>query len=340
MITLLSGKNFQVFKRAEFKLGRVTTFTGKTGTGKSSALRMLTWVLTNQPPGDEFLGEWGEAPFVQVKADVDGHTVARRRSRAVNSYALDGQEFKSFLQGVPKPIADVVNVGETNFQGQFDPPLWFLDSAGEVSKRLNAIINLSLIDDVLTAAGSEVRQAKAEVSVCEQRITEAQAKVEELKWAKDLNDKLDNLDKLHETWQQLRLKGSQAAETRAKGILLRDRVRGLSWAVKRNERVVRLAEKALEAAEEWRRVFGALEQGRNLLLRVNKKSPDPARLADLYAKWKEQHDRLRVISTLVQSLETTSYQAETARMMIESEERQLKKLTKGRCPLCDSPLRP
>jgi len=68
---------------------------------------MIRWVLLNYPEGDEFIGDWRNAPYAFAKLFIDGRTVARKRGEGVNEYAIDGKLLKAFGRGVPQSVADL-----------------------------------------------------------------------------------------------------------------------------------------------------------------------------------------------------------------------------------------
>ena len=105
---------------------------------------------------------------------LGGREIQRQRSASNNSYGMDGVEFKAFGNDVPEDIARVLNVSELNFQGQHDAPLWFTESAGEVSRRLNYIVDLSQIDSTLSAIDSIVREQRWLVQLSETKKSENQ----------------------------------------------------------------------------------------------------------------------------------------------------------------------
>lgn len=174
MLTKLRLRSFQSHKELEIDLDPfVTILVGPSDIGKSAILRGIQWLCLNEPQGMDFI-RWG-SPSASIRLEVDEHTIIRKRGEGINLYSLDGQKFKAFGTKVPAPIADLLNVDSVNFAGQLEAPFWFLLSPPQVSRELNAIVNLTAIDSSLAFVAGEVRNAKAEVSVCEQRYKQAKA---------------------------------------------------------------------------------------------------------------------------------------------------------------------
>lgn len=168
MIDQIKLIGFQAHTRTVLHTGHpVTSITGPTDIGKSSIIRAIRWVATNRPGGAEFIN-W-EADEATVGLTVDGVVVARRRG-ATNEYRLAKETFASFGTGVPDPVALHLNIDENNFQGQHDAPFWFSLPPGEVSRRINQIINLEIIDKSLAHLNQAHRTSTATVGVCEKRL--------------------------------------------------------------------------------------------------------------------------------------------------------------------------
>jgi exonuclease SbcC len=211
MIEKLSIKAFQAHQKLVLELDpHVTTIIGPSDVGKSSILRALRWVVLNQPSGDAFV-RWGEKR-ARVQVSVDGECVDRERSSTVNTYRLASvinqtipgvREFKSFSTGVPDEVAVLLGMDEINFQGQYDCPFWLGDAAGEVSRHLNLVVGLEVIDQVFSKLTALTRKRQAEVSVVEDRLASAKAERQQWNFAKEMSDELCVLERLEESFQDV-----------------------------------------------------------------------------------------------------------------------------------------
>jgi DNA repair protein SbcC/Rad50 len=188
MMTRAVFRDFQPHKKVIIDFDLITVIVGSSDKGKSAFMRGLGWVFRNEPQGDKFV-RWGQR-FASVLIDIDGHTVGRKRGAGVNKYTLDGEEFVAFGTTVPEPIAALLAITPTNVQEQLDSPFWFMLSPGQVSRELNAIINLDVIDSTMAALAQEVRKAKATVEVTETRLLEAKAARAETRGAEEYEAKV------------------------------------------------------------------------------------------------------------------------------------------------------
>ena len=199
MIERLIISNFQCHDKLDIELDpNITCITGPSDVGKSSIIRALRWGSLNKPGGQSFRKHGiSEGKDVQVSVQVDGHTIRRvRGNQQGNLFELDNKSFHAFGQDVPEEIINAVNLSEANFSLQHQPAWWFFLSAGEVSKQLNSIVNLELIDFSLANLASELRKAKSFVDVSEERLQSLKKEESNLSWVARADKDLLILEKL------------------------------------------------------------------------------------------------------------------------------------------------
>lgn len=203
MITRMLINNFQAHEKLQVNFDpEITCIVGPSDVGKSAIIRALRWVCTNQPGGDAFVrhGSGDASGGASVKLEVDGHTIRRRRSSGgeTNEYILDDQTFKAFARDVPEPIKALLNMGPTSWQQQHDAPYWFSDSPGEVSRQLNTIVNLGIIDDTLSAVSKAVHSAKGRLEAAEEALTDAKRESKALTWVPEFDAALRDVEALED----------------------------------------------------------------------------------------------------------------------------------------------
>jgi hypothetical protein len=272
MIEELRIQNFQAHRKLRVVFSpTITTIVGGSDRGKSSILRALRWCCTNAPGGDAFVRHGAEGATVAVV--VDGRTVSRRRKVGgdKNTYHLDGEEFKAFGRGVPDTIAALLNMPGVCWQGQHDASFWFGESAGEVSRQLNAIVNLGIIDISLTNVGRVFRTAKTRLEVAEEDLTHAKAALVRLKWVPEADADLLAVEAAEVVTVNLAARGRVVRILAAE---VRTHHKAAAAAHKRHVG----AEKVLEAGLEARtKALGAANLRRTIAAVVETKD-----LADIY----------------------------------------------------------
>lgn len=202
MISLLELRNFQAHRKLNLPLDpAITTIVGPSDVGKSAILRALALLVFNRPGGLAFIHR-GKAQAA-VALEFDGHRVERIRSKSDNLYFIDGKELKAFGADVPQEILKLLQLSEYNFQGQLDPPFWFTATPGEVSRALNAVVDLSLIDEVATSIASTLRRTKIEVEIRQEELTKAEAEIKEALPAREMDADLEQLEALDQQGRKL-----------------------------------------------------------------------------------------------------------------------------------------
>ena len=333
MIESLKIQNFQAHAKLTLKLDAVTSITGPSDVGKSAIIRALRWVSQNQPAGDAFLKDGTEG--VSVRLTVDGHEICRRRSKGKNEYLLDGDVFKAFGNEVPEPIRDVLRIGPENFQQQHDAPFWLSLSAGEVSKKLNEVVDLDVIDSALSFLDKEVRQRKAECKVGTQRLTEAETQVGRLNWVLEAKEDADAV----QAAEQLKLTEYRSAVGLAEHV---KRVRDL----RDGRHAVRQRLKSLQslgkAAKDWADAEQQHQQLANLVqsaVRFRRKAARKLPAAAEYTKIEKldyQAGLVEIANLRAQLRTAKTYKdrIEQKKSELSDVEVELHSLTKGKCPLC------
>lgn len=203
MLEKLTLTNFQAHKSFTLEFDKsITTVVGRSDSGKTSLFRALRLVALNKPAGDAFIKHGEDTTSVQL--EVDGHTITREKGKK-NLYKLDDQSYTAFGQStVPESIAKLLNLDELNFQRQFDPPFWLSLSPGEVSRELNEIINLGLIDKTLGEIASRLRKAKSTTEVTKDRLETARKERSELSWVKEAKVEFDKCTALQYSLEETR----------------------------------------------------------------------------------------------------------------------------------------
>jgi hypothetical protein len=194
----------------------ITTIRGRTDAGKSAILRALRWVCQNNMAGDDFVREGTKRATVSLRVAHDKKVSEIVRSKnlggASNTYSLDGEDYKAFGQGIPSDIAALLSLNDINFQSQHDSPFWFAETAGEVSRRLNAVIDLSVIDTTLFNVAAEVRLCQDRKALCEERLTEAQKQLEEMSPQKERVEEFQFVKESNDDFEKARWDKDRLAE--------------------------------------------------------------------------------------------------------------------------------
>jgi len=206
MFEKLIVQNFQNITKTEILFAPdCTTLVGRTDAGKTARLRALNWLMFNEPAGTSFIRQGQEDCRVILYLD-NGHKITREVGPHHNVYRLDGKVFKAFGRNVPDDIVQLLNVGPVNVQDQISLPYFFCLSPGQVSKELNGVINLSVIDRTITASATETRRARGQVEFTTTRLEKTRAECNELSWVKNADAELKQIENLYTRIEEKRSK--------------------------------------------------------------------------------------------------------------------------------------
>lgn len=166
----------------------ISTLTGDSDQGKSAAMRAILWAVTNRPQGDAYVSDWTRTPKGRIKAgeacwvDVSVASgagsvrVTRRRSDDFNGYLVGATRYEALRTDVPDDVARAFNIGPVNIQRQMDPPFLVGSKPAEAARFINQLVNLSDIDEAVSAATSmtrdnarQLKEATAEAEAAEKR---------------------------------------------------------------------------------------------------------------------------------------------------------------------------
>ena len=283
MIERMQIVNFQ--KHEKFRVifdEKITTIVGPSDTGKSSILRALRWVAFNRPLGDGFVHH--EKDRCSVKVWVNGRRIERRKTKRENCYLVDGKKLSAVGTEVPEEVQRLLNVTPENFQGQHDPPFWFSMTAGEVAKRLNAIVDLEVIDRSASWLLSNLRKTRTEQDVIARRLKEAE----------DEADKLSYVEDLVEDFERVRDQQRQASRIYKEAAALSEFVETACQGAARARTLRQAASGASDLANQLESLHGiseALERLRESMHKVQQAANNVVQLNQHVKEAREELDR-------------------------------------------------
>ncbi|MBW2632192.1 MAG: hypothetical protein JRC90_10655 [Deltaproteobacteria bacterium] len=280
----------------------VTTICGESFQGKSNVLRALKWIALNKPAGISFIS-WGHKESSVLLA-TDKHRVRRTRSKSKNTYELDKQELHAFGNSVPDSVQNALRLSDLNFQTQQEIPhgsgplFWFALSSGEVSRRLNAVVNLDLIDRIQTNAQKKLRTAQTLEREYERIVEEERNQSEQLAYAKQMFHDWQSIHQLHTDIQRITQQ--------------RNELRKLFTDAQNQKQKAAKLNKILSALQKD---FAQFETLRQTIIETE-----------------NDRDSLRIMIQRTQRMQTMMCELNEQK---ETTEQRYKQKMKGRCPLCN-----
>jgi len=334
MLESITLKNFRTHKKIKVDFdSKVTSIIGPSYKGKSTILRAVKWVTQNQPSGNSML-RW-TASKVMVKILIDGHTIIRKMGSGINLYKLDNQKFKAFKTSVPEPISQIINMSSINFnKNQHDVPFWFSESAGEVSRQLNSIVNLGVIDSTLSNIASTLRDNRSEIGVCTNRLEEFKKQRNELSYIKELNENLESVEILEKQHNI-----DSAGLARFNYLLEGIQIYQLDTKLRKEQS--QCGNLAIQKAQAHSQIINRLvnlekliSNHQELQIEIDGRPPtlNPVELA--YQKYKKEAEQRQGMETIISKTKDAEEEMKTFKYGLQQAQKEFKIQTGNRCPIC------
>ena len=331
MISAVRLTNFQCHSDLLVELDEhVTVIIGPSDSGKSAVIRALRWAALNVPVGCMIRDGAKQA---KVELTVDGRKIVRSRG-SENAYSLDGKEFRAFRSDVPSDIATLLNLTDANFQSQHDPLYWFSSTAGDVSRQLNAVVNLNVIDRTLSEATREVNRCKTILENAEENLTRSVAEKDDLQWVEEADVDLKQVEGLEKSLDELKRRSSILAEVTKTAIAKSDGVVLTKGIAVDSEtmlgKMIVLGKAAKARTELDKLIVSAIEA------RVKKdiEIPDLSVLGTIVELLKDRAARTKELSKLLNEVWLADENRGTTKMQSDKAQDELARKSEGICPLC------
>lgn len=210
MLDSIRLENFQSHKDTLIEFSpHVNVITGPSSNGKSSIMRGVRWVMENRPSGAGFVSYWNRdkkgnpVDFTRVTMEKNGVKISRFKDADSNGYSVGENVFGAMGTDVPDLVGSTLQLTELNVQKQLDPHFLLSLSAGDVAKYLNGLVNLSLIDEVMSKADSDIRKNKADILTAETAKDKAVKDLVGLSWVEKAEKLLATYDKYSKEYDEL-----------------------------------------------------------------------------------------------------------------------------------------
>lgn len=335
MLEKLTVEDFQVHAKTIIEFGRhVTVIVGSTDAGKSSTVRALRWLCLNQFEGNAKAFIRYGAKAAKVTLEIDGYEVTRYQSSSENYYILDGQEFRSFGHTVPDTISRLLKVSDANFQGQHDSIFWFSLSPGEVSRQLNAVVDLGLIDEALAHASKRTRRVSAGLDIGQQRLNEARQAKDSLEWVLQANQDYEQVERLAQKHSEITediedLTGILSTISQLES--RRDKALEFAADTKSIGMIARETKQSRARLTDLEHIVESIKSCEYL---IGEGTPDFSAVETCFRAYNESMAERQRLEAAIECLETAERRFQNALDKKTRAKESLKNASEGRCPLC------
>ena len=333
MIKKIILKGFRKHQKKVLKFSAgVNSIIGENAAGKSTILRAIKYVAMNKPSGLSVI-HW-DSDKASVTIFEDENKIKRIRSKSKNIYILNKKIFKAFAHNVPKEIQQTLGLSDINFQTQHQAPFWFSKTAGEVSRELNMIVNLDIIDQTLSDISSDIHKTKVRIETSESRL-------KELRKQKKIFQRIEQQNKDLKTIESL--KNHNVKETQKitilerkikSGVLYREQAESLKFSVSQAVLVLTIAKKQRNIEQSRDILQNLVDKARNLSKILNRKVIEIDSISVLYDQIKinkKEQDSLKKLIGTIQSYKVILCPLKEA---LQINQKRIKQMVKNKCPLC------
>jgi DNA repair exonuclease SbcCD ATPase subunit len=141
----------------------LNVFIGDTGTGKTSIFRALRLLLENVPQSGVKLYKFIKDKKIGIKANINDILVWRSDKK----YTIkkdDGPAINitAFGKKIPKPVKDIINLQDINWQSQIQPPFLVIENGGAIAKILNPIMGSEESDLIINKVKEQVGKLRGD----------------------------------------------------------------------------------------------------------------------------------------------------------------------------------
>ena len=285
----------------------------------------------NRPSGKPFVRFGTKSLEIELKTKKQ---VIRRCYGAENSYYLNKKKYVSFGKEVPEAIRHVLNMSDVNFQQQLDLPFWFAESASKISKNLNEIVNLELMDRSMQVAASIVKQRKVELKVSKLRLSAIKKDLKNLQWVPKCAESAKLLQAKRKDAQKARKSARLLASFLKEGEILQKRKDAVKTAIFASKKAIANGEAVLAISKRKRKLSNLVQEETRLEELRQLAVPD---LSPILKKREQVQEASNDRSALEISI---SDQLDMEKQLCQLKERKrklakdLKRIQVGRCPTC------
>jgi len=324
---------------------------GSSDSGKTAILRALDWLFRNRPLG-EVIRSWhtgiDDLLYVGLRT-FDEYSVWHKRAAGKSTYELNGEELKAHGHNPPDFVTQALNIGQYNYQSQFDRHFLLSMTPAEVAKEFNKIVNLDEIDDAIVEINRLAYATSSELKYRKEALQELEEQRELYGYVPDLELAVGKAEQLHNAVQQKSALSVSLTRTIVRLGQIDEELAEVGELLQLDESVALLEKgaKELKALYLDRDDLDAfldelderLEQIEDLGLIVDKEQ-DFLQVAGMAAEVAVVVHRRDKLKSLLVSLGVVKVHKYEAKKSLEKEIGEFGKVIKklGICPLCFSPV--
>jgi DNA repair exonuclease SbcCD ATPase subunit len=202
--------------------------------------------------------------------------------------------------------------------------------AGEVSRQLNSIVNLGIIDDTLARVARRVHRARTRLEVSEEELTKAKQEHDDLAWVPDFTAAVEALNAQEADYAEKRDRAATAAELLQAIQSHQATLQNAADAATRGRILVETGDKALAAQGRASLIHSLIAAARRHETAAGVVVPDTGAMEAALTKHKASKNK----ATALQGLIDTIHEREDELCQLEKELKAAEKAVPKTCPTC------
>ena len=205
---------------------------------------------------------------------------------------------------------------------------------------MNEIVNLDLIDRVLSNVSSEQRRAKAALEMTQERLGIAQKQKDELAWVVEADAILSDLETKQEDLEHVRNQRIELEHLLRMLELAEDERKQSSAIVQYGGRLLCLGTHLCDKQRKRDNLLllcNTIKEAEQVVKqRVSQKAFD--KISDLKAEWEEVSNKRNRLEQLIKQLQQAEEEVCQTRKSVTAAREKLNQSTGENCPLCGNPM--
>jgi DNA repair protein SbcC/Rad50 len=214
MIKSLEMKNFKSHKHSKLIFHKgINAIVGEGMAGKSNILRAIEKIRLLKPINKRWRSNFAKAKdptFIKMKMkeDIDVKLILGSDSKFIvyDRNKKKKLEFRKFGRTVPAKIASVLNIRAINVQKQLDQPYLVLDPPPSITREINKITNINMVDSWIKIINENSRSYDFLLKDLLSEKYEIKKKLKRLENLEEIEPTINKLDAIEQKLHALEIK--------------------------------------------------------------------------------------------------------------------------------------
>jgi hypothetical protein len=139
----------------------------------------------------------------EVKTKFDDKEILKYKDEKEHHYKIGENTYTALKQNIPEQVSDITNFTEMNLQNQFDKLFLLQENSGEVARKLNRFINLSIMDQAIKKSKSKVYKKNRDIEYLESELIKLKDDLKKYDWLEGIEELIIKIEKNNNEYEKL-----------------------------------------------------------------------------------------------------------------------------------------